>query len=37
MNGDLTAFKRYYTPFVRRCDDLEKKLKFFEVRRRSRH
>lgn len=33
MNGDLTAFKRYYTPYIRRCDELEKKLKFFEVRR----
>lgn len=30
MNGDLTAFKRYYTPFIRRCDELEKKLRFFE-------
>lgn len=30
MNGDLTAFKRYYTPYVKRCDDMEKKLKFFE-------
>lgn len=30
MNGDLTAFKRFYTPFIRRCDELEKKLKFFE-------
>jgi V-type H+-transporting ATPase subunit a len=31
MNGDLTAFKRHYTPFIRRCDDLEKKLAFFEA------
>jgi V-type H+-transporting ATPase subunit a len=31
LNGDLTAFKRYYTPVVRRCDEMEKKLKFFEV------
>lgn len=30
LNGDLTAFKRYYTPSIRRCDDVEKKLKFFE-------
>jgi len=30
MNGDMTAFKRHYTPYIRRCDDLEKKLKFFE-------
>lgn len=30
LNGDLTAFKRFYTPLVRKCDDLEKKLKFFE-------
>lgn len=30
LNGDLTAFKRTYTPFVKRCDDLEHKLKFFE-------
>ena len=29
MNGDLTAFKRAYTPYVRRCDELEKKLSFF--------
>lgn len=30
LNGDLTAFRRAYTPFVKRCDDLEHKLKFFE-------
>lgn len=30
MNGDMTAFKRHYTPYIRRCDELEKKLKFFE-------
>jgi len=30
LNGDLTAFKRYYTPSIRRCDELEKKLRFFE-------
>lgn len=30
MNGDMTAFKRYYTPFIKRCDDLEKKISFFE-------
>ncbi|RYY37977.1 V-type ATPase 116kDa subunit family protein [archaeon] len=30
MNGDLTAFKRYYTPLVRRCDEIEKKIRFFE-------
>ena len=30
LNGDLTAFRRAYTPFVKRCDELEKKLKFFE-------
>lgn len=30
LNGDLTAFKRFFTPFIKRCDDLEKKLKFFE-------
>ena len=29
MNGDMTAFKRAYTPYVRRCDELEKKLSFF--------
>lgn len=29
LNGDLTAFKRHYTPLVRRCDDMEKKIKFF--------
>ena len=29
MNGDLTAFKRHYTPIVRRCDEMEKKIKFF--------
>lgn len=29
MNGDMTAFKRHYTPYVRRCDELEKKLAFF--------
>ena len=29
MNGDTTAFKRYFTPYVRRCDELEKKLKLF--------
>jgi len=29
MNGDMTAFKRHYTPYVRRCDELEKKLSFF--------
>lgn len=31
LNGDLTAFKRHYTPFIRRCDELEKKLAFFEA------
>lgn len=30
LNGTLTAFKRYFTPQVKRCDELEKKLKFFE-------
>ena len=27
----MTAFKRAYTPYVRRCDELEKKLSFFLV------
>ena len=31
LNGDLTAFRRAYTPFVKRCDELEKKLRFFEA------
>ena len=30
LNGDLTAFKRYYTPQIRKADDMEKKLRFFE-------
>ncbi len=30
LNGDMTAFKRFYTPFIKRCDELEKKLRFFE-------
>lgn len=30
MNGEMTSFKRYYTPFIKRCDDLEKKISFFE-------
>ena len=30
LNGDLTAFKRFYTPAIRRCDELEKKLRLFE-------
>lgn len=30
LNGDLTAFKRFYTPAIRRCDEVEKKLRFFE-------
>lgn len=30
MNGEMTAFKRFYTPIVKRCDELEKKLKFFQ-------
>jgi V-type H+-transporting ATPase subunit a len=30
LNGDLTAFKRLYTPMIRSCDELEKKLRFFE-------
>lgn len=30
LNGDLTAFKRYYTPTIRKADELEKKLRFFE-------
>lgn len=30
LNGDLTAFKRFYTPYIRRCDELEKKLKLFD-------
>ena len=30
LNGDMTAFRRAYTPLVKRCDELEKKLKFFE-------
>ena len=30
LNGDLTAFKRHYTPLIRKCDEMEKKLKFFE-------
>ncbi len=29
LNGDLTSFKRHYTPLIRKCDDLEKKLAFF--------
>ncbi len=29
LNGDLTSFKRHYTPFVKRCDEMEKKLAFF--------
>ena len=31
LNGDMTAFRRGYTPLVKRCDELEKKLKFFEA------
>ena len=30
LNGDLTAFKRFYTPLIRKSDEMEKKLKFFE-------
>lgn len=30
MNGDTTAFKRHYTPLIRSCDEMEKKLRFFE-------
>ena len=29
LQGDLTTFKRHYTPQIRRCDELEKKLFFF--------
>ena len=29
LNGDLTAFKRHYTPIIRKCEEVEKKLKFF--------
>ena len=28
--SDLTAFRRAYTPLVKRCDELEKKLKGIE-------
>jgi V-type H+-transporting ATPase subunit a len=29
LNPDLTPFQRRYVSFVRRCDELERKLRFF--------
>lgn len=31
MNGDLSAFKRPYTGFIKRCDELERILRFIEA------
>jgi len=31
LNPDMTPFQRRYVPFVKRCDELERKLRFFSV------
>lgn len=31
LNGDVAAFQRRFTPFLRRCDDAERVLRFLEA------
>lgn len=31
LNGDLTPFQRRYVSYVKRCDEMERKMRYFET------